>query len=838
MAKSGRSHTIAPGDDYTIDYRVPPTIGRFMASKAHVRGLMGPYRSGKSSGCCMFIFDKCRTQRPQRDGIRRSKWAIVRNTYPELLSTALQTWLKWFPEEHFGDLVRSIPITYFLKFEDVWAEIIFLALDQPGDVKKLQSLELTAAWVNEAREVPKIIIDHLQGRVGQYPSKDNGGTNWSGMIMDTNPPDEDHWWPKMFGDAPPDEQIEEVFSLDDNPEIAADPNDFELFKQPSGLSPEAENIENINDGRLYYLRLARNKDRGFANVYVHGQYGSSTGEMVVYPQFRENIHVSKEPLKFDPRLPLYLGWDFGLCYDDQTEVLTADGWKFFRDVDERKDRAATRNPQTGEMEYTPINFKVDRPYEGEMLEWAGTEVNFCVTPEHRVPYTHRDHPDEVRFAEARWLAENLGRHHMVDLVSEWTAPDFDPAAMYFGMDARTFAEFMGLYLSEGCIGAGYDKRISIYQNERRHDWEEILERTGLPWCWHQYGKTGYWRVNAPHMAAWLRKIGKASEKHVPKSIKAMPADYIRAFIATYTAGDGHIRTRANGAVEHTIFTSSRLMADDLQELAQKAGWNGAIRRVAPQVSMLVEGTVVRAVTGSGGYSITFKKRALRAELHRRNFRRIQYSGRIYCLNVPYHTLYVRRNGKAHWNGNTPACICFQVTPRGQLRVLKEIIGREIGVRRFAKTVVRWHLNRDFAGAEIISTGDPSGGFRKDTDESTCLQVLREEGIPTQAAYTNAFEARKDAVCHYLDGLVEGEPAYIMDPSCKVLKYGFLRGYRYKRIRHKDGDRFVNVVDKGNPYSHPHDGLQYGCLRVRKYLKFHRILSRQHRNRHLPDYQLA
>ena len=37
--------------------------------------------------------------------------------------------------------------------------IIFLALDQPKDVKKLLSLELTGVFINEAREISKDIVD-------------------------------------------------------------------------------------------------------------------------------------------------------------------------------------------------------------------------------------------------------------------------------------------------------------------------------------------------------------------------------------------------------------------------------------------------------------------------------------------------------------------------------------------------------------------------------------------------------------------------------------------------------------------------------------------------------
>ena len=55
-------------------------------------------------------------------------------------------------------------------------------------------MELTGVWINEAREIPKSIIDACTMRVGRYPSMREGGASWSGVIADTNAPEEDHWW--------------------------------------------------------------------------------------------------------------------------------------------------------------------------------------------------------------------------------------------------------------------------------------------------------------------------------------------------------------------------------------------------------------------------------------------------------------------------------------------------------------------------------------------------------------------------------------------------------------------------------------------------------------------
>ena len=81
-------------------------------------------------------------------------------------------------------------------------EILVIALDRPDDVRKFLSLELTGVFVDEAREVPKAIIDASASRVGRYPSVKDGRPSWYGVITDTNTPDEEPWWPIVAGEAP------------------------------------------------------------------------------------------------------------------------------------------------------------------------------------------------------------------------------------------------------------------------------------------------------------------------------------------------------------------------------------------------------------------------------------------------------------------------------------------------------------------------------------------------------------------------------------------------------------------------------------------------------------
>lgn len=235
-------------------YTAPPTLSRFIESDDFVRCIVGPVGSGKSSVCVMEMARRAMQQAPGPDKVRRSRWAVIRNTYGQLRDTSRKTFEAWIPpgmgvwnEQAFTFTMRG-PMGDGTTLE---AEVLFRALDRPEDVKKLLSLDLTGAWINEAREIPRHVFEVLQTRVGRYPSKGQGGATWFGIWMDTNPWHGGHWAAKLFASSVPGHA---------------------LFRQPGGRDADAENVDNLPAG--YYDRLCHGKDREWIRVYVDGQDAS------------------------------------------------------------------------------------------------------------------------------------------------------------------------------------------------------------------------------------------------------------------------------------------------------------------------------------------------------------------------------------------------------------------------------------------------------------------------------------------------------------------------------------------------------------------------------------
>ncbi len=164
----------------SVHYEVPgPPLARFFSSGDFMRVLVGPLGSGKTSACCIEAFRRCQAQAPDRDGVRRSRGVVIRQSYRLLQSTTIASWREWFSNS-FGEFSWSEPYTHRLRFNlpdgtRVEADVTFLALDGPDAEEKLRGLEVTWAWINECKEIPKAIINFLLGRVGRYPAQRDGG---------------------------------------------------------------------------------------------------------------------------------------------------------------------------------------------------------------------------------------------------------------------------------------------------------------------------------------------------------------------------------------------------------------------------------------------------------------------------------------------------------------------------------------------------------------------------------------------------------------------------------------------------------------------------------------
>jgi phage terminase large subunit len=297
----------------SVNYTPVPSVTPYLLSDKFQSFIVGPVGSTKTTASLMKIPIEAKKVAACADGIRRSRIAVVRNTRQMLLDSTIKDFLGLFPEGQAGTYLRT-ELRFILKFDDVEADILFRGLDDANDVRRLLSLQLSFAMVDEVREINSDVFDALTGRLGRYPNgmmvphraqwgHDDKGNPVQGCVDDmgnqvkkvwgaTNPPDLDAHWEQYLTNA--------------------DPEKVHVTIQPSGLSDEADWVQHLPSH--YYEDLCEGKSEDWVDVYVHGKWGKSLSGLPVYDKtFTQDFHVAKEKLKAvqSADYPITIGIDFG-----------------------------------------------------------------------------------------------------------------------------------------------------------------------------------------------------------------------------------------------------------------------------------------------------------------------------------------------------------------------------------------------------------------------------------------------------------------------------------------------------------------------------------------------
>jgi hypothetical protein len=291
-----------------LNYKPGKTGERFLQSRKYLKLICGPVGGGKSTVALIDMLNRAIGQ-TEFGGERRTKFIILRNTMQQLKTTIkplIDTWFVELPTKLGGYPLghwRLTDNTFEIKFRlgdktIVHSEFMLMAADTPDDVRRLLSVECSAAWVEEAREVDETVFNGLQGRVARFPSRAAGGVAYPGVICSTNPPPLGGFWHGFMTNAPAT---------------------AEIFMQPPAMlddgswNPDAENIEHLAPD--YYDNLVQGKQPSWIDVYIKNMYGPGEyGNPVYRSTFKSSFHVAKEELKpiSQSLNPLIVGMDNGL----------------------------------------------------------------------------------------------------------------------------------------------------------------------------------------------------------------------------------------------------------------------------------------------------------------------------------------------------------------------------------------------------------------------------------------------------------------------------------------------------------------------------------------------
>jgi hypothetical protein len=377
---------------------------------------------------------------------------------------------------------------------------------------------------------------------------------------------------------------------------------------------------------------------------------------------------------------------YGFCFAPDMEILTRAGWKRVGEAS-YDDEFATRNPETHVFEWQRPVAVTSREFEGELVHFKAKSLDILVTPEHRM-LVQCDRPDvdprertvtagelarldahwRVPIASDGWAGERIesrrfggdrveqikslrqdGRSYMqiarevdcaVGTVADVVTERYDYTRDRVELSGEDYCAFMGMYLSEGSINKG--RVVVISQSSTSKHFNKF--KTALSRMFRSATHVdGDFSIYSLSLATYLKQFGHSHEKFVPEDVMNATTEQIETFLEYLFDGDAHRNPR--GATYY--YTTSKRLADQVQELVQKIGKAASVRPCELRSSILRDGRVIRSLRQQYRVSI------LRRRYMHPVAARVPYHGPVHCLSVPNQTVYVRRNGYAAWTKQSP-----------------------------------------------------------------------------------------------------------------------------------------------------------------------------------------
>lgn len=349
------------------------------------------------------------------------------------------------------------------------------------------------------------------------------------------------------------------------------------------------------------------------------------------------------------------------CYDDKTEVLTENGWKFFKDVS-KNEKICTLNPVNKIIEYHKPRQMVGFKHHKELISVQNQTLDILVTPDHNMYLCSQNDFRKEKNAFKFVKAKDMEYQSVIKRTGEWIGKRVEyfilPSIEKKHYEGRTvvrklipgkkilmddWMRFMGIWISDGSVCKNANTVCICQKNQPKTEKiKRLLEK--LPFKFTE--EKDVFCIYDKQLSEYLRPFGKSFEKYVPTFIKNSSKEQIKLFLQWYCLGDGTIM---KGGFR-IFYTCSKKLADDVQELLLKSGRVGIIKERKPRGKIWICDHFTNSKRTQ--YEILERIKKRDSWIDARDIKKIRYNGTVYCAVVKNHIMYVRRNGKPYWCGNT------------------------------------------------------------------------------------------------------------------------------------------------------------------------------------------
>lgn len=311
----------------------------------------------------------------------------------------------------------------------------------------------------------------------------------------------------------------------------------------------------------------------------------------------------------------------GHCFDDQTEILTAEGWKMYSELSEQS-VVMTANRDTKALEWNQVQEVMIYDHYKELIHVEGQGLDLMVTPGHGL------------------VAESVsGKWNYPTAEERFGKTTFFPLAGHHDEESLPLSDdeirFLILFMADGCHESGKYIRIS-QSDDGKGDYEECIRL--LESLNYDYSKTlrykggtvghGVYRhydayrfyVKSEVARQLVLDYLEPNTKNPTRKFAKMSHRQMNIALDMYALTDGCINSAAKNSRQ--LMSYDKEKRDFIQELAVRTGHRSSVQ---PK-------------------HVTINSRSsIRIDPDR--WTKVPYDGIVWCVSVPNGTLVVRRKGK-------------------------------------------------------------------------------------------------------------------------------------------------------------------------------------------------
>jgi len=343
---------------------------------------------------------------------------------------------------------------------------------------------------------------------------------------------------------------------------------------------------------------------------------------------------------------------FSGCYSKDTEILTQNGWKYFKDL-QTTDKVAVKHKNTTKYEYPQTIQKF--PYKGHLYNLKSSFIDILVTPDHNM--YHQIQKDNKKEFELRPIKElinrsnlifNRGIEHTGKEQKYFVLPEtykicgggkikYKIPAKKIKMD--DWLEFLGYWLSEGYSRKRKSKRgknagsceITICQKDTKNFkkiWNSAKRIFGskVKYSKHPNG--------CNYLMIYDKQLCNVLCKKIDRNILNLSKRQLKILFDAFYLGDGDKN-------KNVLYPGiQKELADNINELCLRLGYasnvtkDGNMWLVTYNKSTKHQYNIKNTLGTGWGYGL------------------VPYNDNVYCCEVSTGVIFVRRNGKPMWCGNS------------------------------------------------------------------------------------------------------------------------------------------------------------------------------------------